>query len=916
MHIVLALIGALAGAAIGHDSGASLFDAIAGICAGLALGEVLVTRERLRAIETTLERLRAGKPEAAPGPRADATAHRPWADLEPSRSAAARTPASHARSPTVPISPAPSSAARPASPPTPTRSRPPTQPTTPTPTHAPPPRPAAAPSPAGEWPGFAALQSFFTSGNLLVRVGVLLLFFGIAFLLRYLAEHTRIPIELRLSGVAAAGLALLVLGWRLRRSRAGYALAVQGGGVGILYLTVFAALRLYDLLTPATAFPLLVAIAMLSAVLAVAQNSQAFAVLGVTGGFLAPILASTGHGSHVVLFSYYAVLDAGIIAVAWFKAWRPLNLVGFLFTFVIASVWGVLSYHAEDFATSEPFLVLFFALYVGIAVLFTLRQPLELAGYVDGTLVFGTPIAVFGLQAAMLHERKHALAASALAMGVAYLGVAALLFLRRRGSQRLLVECFIALGLAFLTLAVPLAFDPRVNAATWALEGAALIWLGCRQGRVLPRGAGLALLVAAGCVLAGEFHTQAGRFALPLDALWSVVTLTVAATYAAGLLQAQRALLQDFERPYSGLLFTWATTWWVVAGVTELDRWAPVSLVSGTQLVFLSLTALGASEIHRRLGIGVARNLSLLLLPVMLLFGLAAAESWHAPVDQGGWFAWPVAFSAFYVLVHRHEGADGSSLANALHVLGGWLLVALLSWQTAVTVGDYGPAAAVWTAIAWVLVPASVLLLLPVVAARIPWPFLRHRGAYGLASGGLALFVALWSFSTNVLESGDAAPLRYWPLLNPLDIAQGFALLALARHRGTLTPASSRWPTALLAALGFVWLNAVLLRTLHQWAGIPYEAGAMADSTLVQTSLSILWTIVAVATMRMAVHRRDRPAWLVAAALLAVVIAKLFLVDLSHSGSVERIVSFVGVALLIMAAGYFSPLPPSAEQRP
>jgi uncharacterized membrane protein len=886
MRVFLAVIGALAGVAISGGSGAVPFDAFAGICVGLAAGEVVVMRDRLKAIETELERLRAGKSQAATSSRAASTPDRPWADLEPSRSAAA-----------PPARPT----ARPVAPPAAPRIAPATAPRT-----------AAAPSPSAEWPGFAALQRFFTSGNLLVRIGVLLLFFGIAFLLRYLAEHSRIPIQLRLSGVAAGGFALLVLGWRLRRSRAGYALAVQGGGVGILYLTVFAALRLYDLLTPATAFPLLVAIAVLSAVLAIAQNSQAFAVLGVTGGFLAPILASTGHGSHVVLFSYYAVLDAGIIAVAWFKAWRPLNLVGFLFTFVIASAWGVLSYHAEDFATSEPFLVLFFALYVGIAVLFTLRQPLELAGYVDGTLVFGTPIAVFGLQAAMLYERQHALAVSAFAMGVAYFAVAALLFLRRQGSQRLLVECFTALGVAFLTLAVPLAFDPRVNAATWALEGAALIWLGCRQSRIFPRGAGLALIVAAGCVLAGEFHAQAGRFSLPLDALWSVVTLMVAATYAAGVLQAQRARLQEFERLYSGLLFTWGMVWWVAAGLTELDRWAPVALVSGTQLVFLSLTALAASEVHRRLGIGFARYLSLLLLPVMLMFGLGAVESGHAPVEQGGWFAWPVAFSVFYVLVHRHEGVPDLPLANALHVLGAWLLVGLLSWQTAVTVGDYGPVAPVWAAIAWVVVPASALL--PIGTAQISWPFLRHRGAYGLVSAGLALFVTLWSFSTNVLEDGEAAPLRYLPLLNPLDVAQAFALFALARYRRTLIPSPSRWPTAVLAALGFLWLNAVLLRTLHQWAGIPFDASAMGDSTLVQTSLSIFWTVVAVITMRVAVRRGDRPAWLVAAALLAVVIAKLFLVDLSHSGSVERIVSFVGVALLIMAAGYFSPLPPAADK--
>ncbi len=62
-------------------------------------------------------------------------------------------------------------------------------------------------------------------------------------------------------------------------------------------------------------------------------------------------------------------------------------------------------------------------------------------------------------------------------------------------------------------------------------------------------------------------------------------------------------------------------------------------------------------------------------------------------------------------------------------------------------------------------------------------------------------------------------------------------------------------------------------------------------------------------------RQRNRTAWLAGAILLGVVIAKLFLVDLSRSGSVERIVSFVGVGVLMLIVGYFSPLPPAREVR-
>jgi len=118
-----------------------------------------------------------------------------------------------------------------------------------------------------------------------------------------------------------------------------------------------------------------------------------------------------------------------------------------------------------------------------------------------------------------------------------------------------------------------------------------------------------------------------------------------------------------------------------------------------------------------------------------------------------------------------------------------------------------------------------------------------------------------------------------------------------------------------VAVLAFFWLNAVLLRTLHLWVGIPYELKALLDSTLVESALSIFWAFLALATMLIATRTSARIVWLTGAVLLVIVVIKLFLVDLSSVGTVERIVSFVGVGLLMLVLGYFSPLPPAAEGR-
>src|SRR5690606_40899338 len=122
------------------------------------------------------------------------------------------------------------------------------------------------------------------------------------------------------------------------------------------------------------AFFLLVVVTAAAGALAVLQNARIMAVLGIVGGFLAPVLVGSETGSHVLLFGYYAVLNGAIVGVAWFKAWRELNLLGFAFTFCIGSLWGAQGYRPEHFATTEPFLILFTVLYTIVPILFALRD--------------------------------------------------------------------------------------------------------------------------------------------------------------------------------------------------------------------------------------------------------------------------------------------------------------------------------------------------------------------------------------------------------------------------------------------------------------------------------------------------------------------------------------------------------------
>lgn len=420
----------------------------------------------------------APPPEAAPAP-AQAQSAAPGMLYRPvAAPASATVPAS------VPVrSPSP-----PSPPPVPVR---------------PPAPPSPPPSPPPRW--LLAVKNWLFTGNLVAKLGLVILFIGVGFLLKYVAATVVVPIEVRLAGVVLADLALLGWGWRLRSARREIGLPVQGTAIAILMLVIFGAYQRYGLLPAGFTFALLVVLTVFTCLLAVLQNAFWLAVFGITGGFAAPLLVSTGQGNHVALFSYYALLNAGVFALAVKRSWRTLNLIGFAFSVGVGAAWGWLRYTPDDYLSAQAFLLLFFLFYVGIALAYAHRQQTRLQDYVDATLVLGTPLLAFGLQVGLVRHQAFGIALSALALGAFYLIVALRLWRRGGARWRLLVETFASLGVIFGTLAIPFALDGRWTSGAWALEGAGFVWVGMRRahrptwmfGMLLQVGAAIGFLGAA-----------------------------------------------------------------------------------------------------------------------------------------------------------------------------------------------------------------------------------------------------------------------------------------------------------------------------------------------------------------------------------------------------------------------------------
>ncbi|PWB59984.1 MAG: DUF2339 domain-containing protein [Betaproteobacteria bacterium] len=774
------------------------------------------------------------------------------------------------------------------------------------------------------------LIAWLTGGNTIARVGAVILFVGVSFLVKYAADHRLLPIELRLAAVAGAAIAMLFFGWRMRESRRGYALTLQGVGVGIFYLTIFAAFRLYHLLPAGTAMAILVVTAALAAYLAVRQDAMALAVIGTVGGFLAPVLASTHSGNHVLLFSYYAVLNAAILAMAVRKSWRPLNLTGFVFTAGIGFLWGSCgitrwsgcAYHDGIFASTESFLVLFFLMYVTIAVLGARRDLAARARFMDATLVFGVPLVAFGFQAAMLDDSRFALAGSAVALSALYLALARGIHARDLGKSRVLVESFLALGMVFATLAIPLALEARWTSAAWALEGLGIVWAGARQGRWLARAFGLALQLLAGLVFL-DVLSRGGLGEVPVlnGAFIGAFLLAIAGLASCRILGRMEGGTTQLDRLAVPAGFLWGLAWWLAGGAREIDRFLDEPRFAAAA-AFLAGTALVSSTLRRRFAWPQASWPSWGLAPALGAVAAAAVVHDSSVLAHFGWAAWPFAFWAHLRVLRHDEPEITQRWLQALHVAGFLLLAAIGSWELHWLSRSHGLSASAWSVSAAMVWPALCLAAVTSARASARWPVQAFASAY-LALAGAIVTAALWAwtFYANATHDGGSAPLPYLPVLNAIDLGHLLALAAgagwwLALRRESIpVPIDRRSAIVATAGAAFFWLNAILLRTIHHWAGVAYRLDELMRSVLVQAALSLFWTAIALVLMFAATKRGWRAVWMTGALLLAIVVGKLLLVDLSHLSGIERIVSFIGVGLLMLLLGYLAPVPPKGEAK-
>ena len=326
------------------------------------------------------------------------------------------------------------------------------------------------------------------------RIGILALLVGVSFFLKYAFDNNWIGPAGRVAIGILLGAAMLPWSqWLLGRGYSYFSEGIAALGAAVLYLSIWAGCHYYTLFTRDVGFVAMIVVTSVMAAVALGRNSQRIALLSLFGGFLTPVLVSTGRDAQVVLFTYLLILGAGMLTMAANRKWLTLAPLSLLLTIVYFWGWYSTFYNLTKLERTIVFATLFFLLYSVLPVLRAMRR--ERMHEIDVFITLANAFAYLGALYLMLWPQdRWPLTLLVLALSGGFVAVARLVPVPKDGDSPLARLLFAGLALTFVTLAIPIRLDGKWITLSLAVEGAILAWTGFRSSTPYLRGAGYLLL--------------------------------------------------------------------------------------------------------------------------------------------------------------------------------------------------------------------------------------------------------------------------------------------------------------------------------------------------------------------------------------------------------------------------------------
>jgi len=318
----------------------------------------------------------------------------------------------------------------------------------------------------------------------LLIIGIVTMVFGVGYFLKYSFEQGWIGPAGRVSMAYLWGIVFLVAGNLFRKKDfETFGLYLVGGGIATLYFSTFAAFQLYALIGQVPSFAVMVMITVLAATLAIVYDNKWLAVLGIIGGFLTPVVLSTGQDNQIVLMTYVTILNLGLLAVAFYKKWDILNIFGFFFTYLLYAAWFNTHYDKTKFRPAIIFLNVFYLIYsvIPFAYQFIRKQAEKMEGFI---VILPNSMLAFGYSYYMItgYAVREWVSVITISYSVIFLLMASYLFRTGKQDQDAFVV-LLAKAALFLVITIPVIFSKHWITIFWAAQAVVLLWMGLRLNR-------------------------------------------------------------------------------------------------------------------------------------------------------------------------------------------------------------------------------------------------------------------------------------------------------------------------------------------------------------------------------------------------------------------------------------------------
>lgn len=742
-------------------------------------------------------------------------------------------------------------------------------------------------------------------GNWLARIGILAVIIGAAFFLKFAFDNNWLGPGARVILGVAAGLVLLGLGYYWNKRYAVFAQALSGGGIALLYLCIFAAFAVFDLLGFYWAVAFLVLISAGSTLLALRYNSVAMAVIGILGAFCAPFIlgasgwfaaASVSEGNGIQLLIYVIAVDIGVLALSTFRNWRWFTLLALVASLISFAIWYDRYGQIASLLTAELSLTVLFLIFVGTTILYLLiwRRRAEAQDY---SLMLINAVTYFSISLALMwHDLRGWMGGFSLLVDLFY-GLLAYYALKRGEEHQRLGFFALGISLIFLTVTMPVQFgDKAWTTVAWAAEGTVLIWLSLRLRIFYFRYCGyLALVAMAFRLLFLDSWLDFRHFQPVFNERVLAFIFGIAAVYLTGyLLRKQGPKLYPVFLIASNVLALW------IAAVESLQYILsrPVNDSGIFTLTFLIVAAIWVAYqpmLWRR----PARLFENILLVVNAAFFLLLSIPFWWEFREWMGLIYFILFCIYGLqayLLHKDHLFDWSG-----GVITG-ISIVFITLLAPAQFGNHACATIFWSA---ELIALSWLSF----AWRLPQLRIYSFIMFALVSVRLLFFDTF-----NVLPSGFQSWSTFQPVLNERVLAFlcGIAAIYLTvyvywRFRQEYpewkTPAS----TFLIAASLFtVWLISFEVWNYFdlQIGTSPHGAAVNSLESAQKLSLTVVWALYAVVVLAAGIWRHSRTARSCALCLLALAVIKVFVYDVFALEQVYRIIAFTGLGVLLIVCGY------------